>query len=77
MNKNFSITKNKNFELELSKHTYGYHPWFNFQFSWTTRKTDHAGLQLTIEIWWYYLNMMIYDVRHGTNNYEKSDNKNG
>jgi len=43
MNTNFSITKNKHFELELSKHTYGYHPWLISSFLGLPEKQTTPG----------------------------------
>jgi len=75
----FNITKsgsffnipNKFWELQISNEFEG--PYFNFKISWT-RKEDHAGFQILIEIFNFMFDFNIYDSRHwdyDTNTYEK------
>ena len=48
-------------------------PWFNFQIQWT-RKQDHAGFQILVEIYKFMFDFKIYDIRHwdyDNNSYEK------
>jgi hypothetical protein len=56
------LTKNKTFEIQSDifddKDT-----WFEFQIKWT-RKGDHAGFNLTIEILKWYFCINIHDNRH-------------
>jgi|GEM_PF-5670212 len=62
---NFPI-KNKYWELEISNiYEWSY---FNFQIKWT-RKCDHAGFSILIEIYKFFFDFKIYDIRHW--NYEK------
>ncbi len=61
ISKTFKITKNKFFELEAQQ--FEEHAYFSFRFLWT-RKCDHAGLELSLEIWSLYFSLLIYDCRH-------------
>jgi hypothetical protein len=53
--------EDKSWELQITNTFEG--PFFNFSFSWS-RKTDHAGPELLIELPKFYFCFKIYDIRH-------------
>jgi len=57
---NFPV-KNKFWELQITTLWEG--PYFNFHFEWS-KKCDHAGLQILIEIHKFMFDFKIYDSRH-------------
>lgn len=54
--------QNKFWELQISTE-FQDGPYFDFTTSWT-RKTDHAGFRLSIEILSFYFCIKVYDCRH-------------
>ncbi len=56
-----SKEQNKAWEIQICNDFEG--PYFNISLKWT-RKCDHAGLNLTIEILSFYFCVQIYDTRH-------------
>ena len=58
----FKISKYKSFEIQLDRFTDGKN-WFNFHFKWT-KKEDHAGLSLFLELFTVFLDITIHDTRH-------------
>ena len=65
--KYFPLLKNKYFEFQADK--FEEFDYFKFSLSWT-RRTDHAGPKLLIEILGLFLSLNIYDNRHW--NYDKN-----
>ena len=65
----FNYCKSGKFPIEhkywefQSTNALGSGPYFNFSISWT-RKTDHAGFQVTFEILDFMVDFKIYDNRH-------------
>lgn len=63
----YPLTKNKTLEVEFdSTNTYS---WFDFSFV-LTKKSDHAGLYITLSLFKLELRIQIYDNRHW--NYEEN-----
>jgi len=63
---------NKFWDLQITNLFEG--PFFNFNIGWT-RKQDHAGFQILIEIFNFMFDFKIYDNRHWdykSNTYEKN-----
>ena len=58
-NKSGLITKNKAWELEVTKHR----QLIGFTFGYTMRQ-DHAGVTLEVGLFGYSLSFMTYDTRH-------------
>lgn len=56
------LSTNKSFELQLAFIEDGW-PWLNVNFA-ITRKCNHAGIRLLIEVPFIFLNFDIYDNRH-------------
>jgi len=57
-----SITKNKSIEIQFDKFE-GSTNIFSFIFN-LTHSMDHAGLNISIDIWKYSFHFIIYDNRH-------------
>jgi len=55
------LTKNKSLEIQFGK--WKHWSWFHFGVE-LTRKQDHAGFRLNIEIVGFDLNIIVYDHRH-------------
>jgi hypothetical protein len=70
MNWHKQLSEHKNVELEIQKFTGDDWSWADFHFK-VTRHQDHAGVDLTIELFGFYLNVMFYDHRHW--DYDKHD----
>ena len=63
--RNFSLqlSTNKFFEIDLGWNTHECERYYSIELDWT-RKRDHAGPKIWIEIGRLYLSIMIYDCRH-------------
>ena len=59
---------NKGFEGELL-YTKSWQNYFHFDVNWS-RRTDHAGISLMVDVCWFSLDLKIYDYRHW--NYEEN-----
>lgn len=62
MIKVFKITTYKTFEIQTGRWK-EHCPYFDFQFRWS-RKCDHAGLRLGMELFGLHLYLELYDTRH-------------
>jgi hypothetical protein len=62
----FRITANKSFEIQVGRFRDG--SVFEISLEWT-RRQDHAGLGLHMEVWGFHLIATLYDNRHW--DYEK------
>lgn len=63
------ISKNKFWEIDCYHYSWY---WLEIEFEWRGRGHDHAGPELGIGLFGYYINFNIYDHRHwdiNTNNW--------
>jgi hypothetical protein len=60
--KDFSVAKNKAGEIQISSTS----PYdlFSITFNCAFRGSDHAGIELTLAVYKFFFNFMIYDTRH-------------
>jgi hypothetical protein len=65
----WQISKNKSFEIQLSKYNVA-KSLFSVRFDTRWVGEDHAGPAIYVEIWKYLLNIQLYDHRHW--NYEEA-----
>jgi hypothetical protein len=56
------LTEHKGIEIELLFNKDFWY-WFRFNINWS-RKMDHAGFDISIDLLWFYLDLNIYDGRH-------------
>jgi len=57
----WKISKNKAWELQLDK----FEEWCWFRFNLElTRNCDHAGFRLFLEVFGFFAELSVYDVRH-------------
>jgi len=69
MNKDISLSENKTLEVQAEFWKEEDSTWFEFHFEWS-KKRDHAGLDIRIEIWRFGFYFSICDNRHW--DYEKN-----
>jgi len=56
-----SITKNKTLEIQVTR--WEDWQWFEFECKWT-RRQDHAGFQLNVQVLGFYFHIWFCDNRH-------------
>jgi hypothetical protein len=61
-NTSYKLIRHKHFEIECQFNKDFWH-WFNFHVS-LSRKIDHAGFELRIEIIGLWIQISLYDNRH-------------
>lgn len=74
--KNIKLSKNKNLEIQLDR--FGLNEFFNISLSLEWNGHDHAGPEVCVSIFGYFMEIKIYDKRHWdyeTNTWEAYNQK--